>query len=397
MGLFRSLAGSVSLELTSADVSDTLRRINGMGISVWDVQTAGELTVRFSVLRRDMPAVEKMMKSRGGRLRLLRRRGIFWSLYGLRRRYVLLIGILLAAGLSLWLPTRVLLIQVEGNERVPANLILEAAKDAGIRFGASRRAVRSEKTKNELLGTVPQLRWAGVNTYGCTAVISVRERKDAAQEGKYSFSNIVAACDGVITSCTATSGSMLCGTGQAVQKGQVLISGYVDCGQTITTTRSEGEIFADTRHLLDTVTPASVTVRGEIKEKTTAYSLIIGKKRINFVKGSGISNAGCVKMYLKYDLTLPGGYRLPVTLVKETVFVYDMQIQQRDASTVESQLSDFAKRYLYAQQVALTIQDVQEVLTEEDGVFRLSGCYACTEMIGREQGDKIGDFHGKTD
>ena len=74
-----------------------------------------------------------------------------------------------------------------------------------------------------------------------------------------------------------------------------------------------------------------------------------------------------------------------------------MQIQQRDASTVESQLSDFAKRYLYAQQVALTIQDVQEVLTEEDDVFRLSGCYACTEMIGREQGDEIGDLHGKTD
>lgn len=397
MGLFRSLAGSVSLELTSADVSDVLHRINGMGISMWDVQTAGELTVRFSVLRRDVPAVEKMTESRGGCLRLLRRRGIFWPLYALRRRYVLLIGILIAAGLSLWLPTRVLFVQVEGNETVPQNLILEAAKDAGIRFGASRRAVRSEKTKNELLGDVQQLRWAGVNTYGCTAVISVRERKEVQPEEKCVFSNIVAACDGVITFCNATSGSMLCSTGQAVQKGQVLISGYVDCGQTITTTRSEGEIYADTRHLLDTVTPASVTVRGEIKERTTAYSLIIGKKRIKFMKDSGISDASCVKMCLEYNLTLPGGYRLPVTLVKETVFVYDMQIQRRDVSSVETQLSDFAKRYLYTQQVALTIDAAQEVLTQEDGVFRLSGCYACTEMIGREQGEEIGDFHGKTD
>ena len=397
MGLFRSLSGTVRLELTCADVSDMLRRINELGISVSDVQTVGELTVCFSLLRRDVAAVETLAQSRGGRLHLLHRGGVYWVLSNLRKRYVLLFGVLLVAFLTLWLPTRVLFIRVEGNSAVPENLILEAAQEAGIRFGASRRAVRSEKTKNELLGAVPQLRWAGVNTYGCTAVISVRERQKTEPLREHSFCNIVAACDGVITSCTATDGSLLCHTGQAVQKGQVLISGYVDCGRTIQTTCAAGEIFATTRHLLETVTPATASVRGELQEKHTAYSLMIGKKRINFVKGSRISDGSCVKMRLEYCLTLPGGYRLPVTLVKETVFVYDNKIQQRNLADAESQLSDFARRYLYTQQVALSIQNAQEMLTEADGVFRLSGCYGCSEMIGREQGDQIGDFHGKTD
>jgi similar to stage IV sporulation protein len=374
-----------------------LRRIGELGIAVRDVQTEGELTVRFSVLRRDVASVEELTQSRGGRLRLLHFAGIFWPLYGLRKRYVLLFFLVLVLFLSLWLPTRVLFIQVEGNDTIPSNLILEAAQEAGIRFGASRRAVRSERTKNELLGAVPQLRWAGVNTYGCTAVISVRERKKTTQNQLPSFCNIVAACDGVITSCTATDGTLLCSTGQAVRKGQMLISGYMDCGQTIKATRAEGEIFANTRHLLEAVTPSTVCVRGQVQEKDTTYSLIIGKKRINFVKGSRISDASCVKMCLEYCLTLPGGYTLPVTLVKETVFVYDMKIQPRELASAEALLSDFARRYLYTQQVALTVQTAQETITEDNGVFRLSGCYGCTEMIGREQGDQIGEFHGKTD
>ena len=36
--------------------------------------------------------------------------------------------------------------------------------------------IRSEKVKNSLLQRIPQLQWAGINTDGCVAVISVREK-----------------------------------------------------------------------------------------------------------------------------------------------------------------------------------------------------------------------------
>jgi hypothetical protein len=47
------------------------------------------------------------------------------------------------------------------------------------------------------------------------------------------------------------------------------------------------------------------------------YSILLGKKRINFYKGSGIYDGSCVKMVSQYHLTLPGDYVLPVTVVKE--------------------------------------------------------------------------------
>ena len=396
MGIFRSLAGSARLELTSADVSAALRDINAAKIRVWDVRIVGDLTVQFTASQKSIRFIEKIAERKGERLNVIGRSGLFWPIMGLRNRPVLVFGMAFLFALAIFVPGRVLFVRVEGNAAVPGEMILEAAQDAGICFGASRRAVRSEKVKNRLLGVMPQLQWAGVNTYGCTAVITVRERAQE-QETKEEcpVSSIVASCDGVITSCTVTRGSSLCAVGQAVQKGQVLISGYVDCGQSITVTRSQGEIFAQTRHELTIVTPSETMAREELRDQRTYYGFRIGKKRINFVKGSGISDGTCVKMYQEYQLTLPGGYRLPISLVKETVLAYDLKPCERSDVVVKRQLSDFAKGYLQDHLVALVVLNAQEELTAEEKRFLFHGYYHCTEMIGRERAEQIGEFHEK--
>ena len=398
MGFFRSLAGDVRLELTSADVAGALQTINEYGIAIKQVQIDGDLTAQFTVAGRFASEIENMAVRKGARLKILQKEGVFWPFWGLRRRPILVFGMVLLLALSFWTPSRVFFVRVEGNASVPEQLILEAARDVGICFGASRRAVRSEKMKNAMLASVPALRWAGVNTYGCIAVISVREREEEVQkEELYAVSDIVASCDGVITSCTVTSGSGLCSAGQVVKKGQVLITGYVDCGRMISANRARGEVFAETNHNLQALTPSERLRRGPIRQQHINYSLQLGKKRINFVKDSGIYDASCVKMYSKYCLSLPGGFELPVALICETVLTCDLQMQTRSMEQCSVQLSEFTKDYLRDAMVALTIVDAQEQVTEEGNCYRLTGRYACTEMVGRERGEQIGDFHGKTD
>lgn len=398
MGFFRSLAGMIRLELTSADKEAALRRMSEAGIEIIGAENCGELSVRFTVARVHLRRIQELAQQKGERLIVLERKGLFWPLWRLHRRPVLLAGLLLMCLLAFGIPGRVLFVEVEGNEKIPDNLILEAAQEAGIRFGASRRAVRSEEMKNELLGALAQLQWAGVNTYGCRAVISVRER---AMEPQLSVpeavSNVVASCDGVITSLTVTRGNALCAVGQAIRKDQVLISGYVDHGLTVTATSAEGEIFAQTQHELTAVMPSEILRRGDQTARKRFYSLILGKKRINFMKGSGIYDGTCVKMYTEYCLTLPGGYRLPVILVKETISECDVRPQISEETQAQRLLTDFAKGYLRQQLVAATILDAQEDFYCDAGVYRLKGRYDCTEMIGRKQSEQIGDFHGKTD
>lgn len=398
MGIFKSMAGMVTLELISADIPGAMQGINALDVQIFDVQPQGDLSVRFGIYRKDFRAVSGFAAKRGERLEILRKKGIYWTVKGLIRRPVLVLGMAVLLFLAFFIPSRVYFVRVEGNESVPARLILEAAEESGIGFGASRRAVRSEKMKNALLSKVPELQWAGVNTYGCVAVISVRERSELSQEQKeQTVSSIVAARDGIIVSCTVTRGNGLCAVGQAVQAGQVLISGYTDCGLTITATRAEGEIMAQTHRQLEVITPSMQQIRGREQGQTTKYSLLVGKKRINFYKGSGISDSSCVKMYSEYVLTLPGGFQLPLALVRETAISYDLEAAPVDERSAQHALTDFASSYLRRQMVAGSITGRSEAVGSENGVYRLTGEYACIEMIGRVRQEQIGEYHGETD
>ncbi len=396
MDLWKSLAGMLEVELTSAEPEAALSAVNNGRIALFRVERRGALTLGFQILRRDYPALSRLCEKRGESLKIVKRRGLYWAGQSLLRRRTLLLGLALLLALALFLPSRVLFIRVEGNVTVPTRQILEAAESCGIRFGASRREVRSEKVKNALLGAVPQLQWAGVNTAGCVATISVGERTETeTTEQEWAVTSIVAARDGYILSGTATRGSALFQPGQTVTEGQVLISGYTNCGICIQATQAEGEIIAQTSRELEAVTPSQLLQRTAQRDSGRSYSLLIGKKRINLWKDSGIWDASCGRMYEEYVLTLPGGFQLPLALCVETYIAYNTQpldVPQEDA---EAALQGFAERYLSGQMVAGEILDSVQRFSPEDGLYRLKGDYVCREMISRVRREEIGDRNGE--
>ncbi len=394
MGLFRSLSGMLKLEITSADPALTITRLNEAGVELFNTSQTGDLTIRFSLRRRDYPRVRALCEKRGEQVKVVERSGFFWQLYALRKRPVLVGGIAFLLACALYLPSRVLFIRVEGNELVPTRLILEGAEQVGIGFGASRREVRSENVKNALLEAIPTLQWAGINTNGCVATISVRERTQTEQQQKTGgVSSIVAARDGVIRQATVLRGNGVCKVGQAVKSGEVLISGYTDCGLSIQATRAEGEIFAQTERALTVVTPDEYSARGGSEKTETKYALRIGKKRINFYKNSGIPDATCGRMYTEYVLTLPGGFPLPVTLIVEEYDHFEPVATTAVQADTAQVLSEYAQYYLKTQMVAGQILN-EHTIQEQN---RLYGQYACLEMIGRERSEEIVEHNGKTD
>lgn len=391
MDLWKSLGGMVEVSLTSADPAAALRAVSAAGITVYSAdRPETDITARFRIRRRDYRKLKALADRHGYDLKMVRLGGIYWTAKGLLRRPVLLAGILILLVLVMYLPSRVFFFRVEGNETIPTRLILEKCQACGISFGASRRAVRSEKMKNALLEAIPQLQWAGVNTSGCVATITVRERSLAeTKESAAGVSSIVAARDGVIAECTVTKGNPICKVGQAVKAGEVLVSGYTDCGICIRATRAEAEIYAFTQRKLSVVTPANWQKRGEAVRQEKKYAVIIGKKRINFYKGSGISDTGCDKMYEESYVTLPGGFQLPVILVTEVWTYYDYEETAGEEEYAAAALSEFAESYLTQRMIAGQILSRAETVSEADGVFCLEGNYACLEMIGQVRSEEI--------
>lgn len=392
----KAISGQLWVELTSAEPELAVSAYAGAGIPMEDLQPQGALTLRFWMPRCCYPQARKLAQKRGDCLKILGKRGIYWMLPRLLRRPVLLLGAAVLTGLTLFLPSRILFVQVEGNAAVPARQILEAAAESGLAFGTSRRQVRSEKVKNALLAKIPQLQWAGVNTSGCVATVSVRERTGLPPaQDLGGVSSLCAVRDGYIRSITATAGTALVQPGQTVQAGQVLISGYTDCGLCLRGEQAKGEVFAQTQQELTAVLPAKWTLRGQSLAQRRSYSLLIGKKRINLWKDSGIWEDTCGRMYEEHYITLPGGFRLPLALCIQTRTTFALASETIPDAQARKELTDFARRTVLKRMVAGEIQQAAEHLRQDGGCFWLEARYVCQEMIARQRQEQIGENHGE--
>ena len=396
MNLWHSLGGMAEAKLVSADPAGALEEISQQGIILQNVRQEQDLTLTFLLDRTDWKKLAKICHRRGYSLTLIRRSGFYWLGKRLVKRPVLLAGVAMLAALSLWLPTRIFLVEVEGNHTVPTQRILEAAENSGIRFGASRRAVRSEKMKNRLLSQVEQLKWAGVNTAGCRAVISVQEKKEEQEKPAQGIRGIVAQRDGFITQCTVTAGSGQCKPGDTVKAGQLLISPYTDCGICIRMESAKGEIMAQTRRQTMAVTPSEGEFRQAAGEAVSHLRLILGKKRINFRKCSGIWDATCDRIYKEYYITLPGGFQLPFGVAVETAIPWDTASGNVEREEAEASLLTFSKGYTHQEMIAGSILRTEYRMSQSAGLFTMTAQFQCSEMIGREILMEIGDTNEQT-
>ena len=394
MDFWNWLSGLIRVRITGADVAGSLSAMSRAGISIFNSVIIDELNALITIRRMDFRRMKGILSAKGDSYEIVKKEGLYWCLKQLLKRPVLTIGVLAILVLNIYLPGRILFIQVEGNTLVPTRLILEAAESCGLKFGSIRREIRSEKIKNALLEKIPQLQWSGVNTSGCVAVISVKERQVTQEAPKQKIvSSIVASQDGVIYRCTVTRGNPVCKIGQAVKAGEVLISGYTDCGISIQATKAEGEVYAKTERSLSLLFPRLWQGRTLNEQQITKFSLIIGKKRINLYNGSGISPATCGKMYKEIYMTLPGGFILPVCIVEETWIPYVVTDIQFDADAANTHLSGYAASYLSKQMIAGQVLSADEVFSDQEAVYQTKGKYACLEMIGQERKEEVYGEH----
>lgn len=379
----------MEIEVLSADVTALLNEICRRGVPLSQIRQKG-FEVTFSISAADLTVVRDIVDRRGDKLKI-RRHSFGKSVrHVLERHPVLILGIIGLLVLSMWLPTRILFVQVEGNERIPAKQILEHSGFCGVFFGAIRGQVRNEAVKNFLLDQIPELQWVGVNTKGCVATISVKERPENQKAPIVGNANMVASRDASIKSMTVSRGTAQCQVGQVIRAGELLISGYTDCGGVILHTRAEGEVLGQTLRQILAVAPEIRLCRSVSTGSVRKFSLRIGKKQINFSQGSGILDGTCVKMEREYILTLPGGFELPVSLIEERWVSY---ATESDLIDHQGLLAEAAEDYLHSVMVAGQILDRQ---LSFDG-NTLYGSYACLEMIGQLQYEENTNIYGKSD
>ncbi len=333
--------GSVLCEIRGAAPLRCLNALGEAGIEAKRAERADEFTLRLTLDERDYSHAAAIAARSQCELARISSRGGALLARRLRRRIALLTAAvvcfaLLAAGsLFVWE------IDISGCESVTEGEVRRALASAGVAEGSFWPAWDADAVKNHLLLEIPELAWAGVSVSGSRAEVRVRERierPELASDG--APGSITAASSGIIERMEVYEGAPAVSVGDAVAAGETLVSG--EMASAVGDTRYVRARAAVTARTYVELTACALLKYGRLLEADThsRWSLIIGTGRVNFFRGSSQTPPGCGKIIEEYPLAWEGVFRLPVTLVRETVIEYSAQEAEEDPALLEQRLAE---------------------------------------------------------
>ena len=375
------LRGFVRIRAECADPAAFLDRCIQKGILLRDVVTENELTLNFTVFRRDLASVRSVLEHFGCQWEILSRRGMPETLRRVCRN---MLPLLFAAAAALALAGASLFVwdvQVTENDSTVADVkILRVLESQGVAPGSFWPSFRSERIRTRALLELPELSFLTVNVRGGRACVEVRatvpppEIFDPDRPGA-----VIAGRSGIVESLRTLSGAPQIQRGEAVTAGQVLIA------PDGTSPHAAGEVQAYTYYELTAAVPLTRRCRVPEGPQHRRFALILGRKRINFYGGSGILPAECVKMTREWALRAENAFSLPVKWISETWRVCSLREEAADVSPLREWAEDRLTERLTA-----SLGDRGEILENRftaavaDGQLLVTMRSKCLERIDKD-------------
>lgn len=230
-GIYTRIRNRAAFRLYSETGADQGKLINALRDS--PIQFYG-LSVRrdklYGYVRGiDCERLKALAEEYGFTAEILSKRGIYYVTKGYHLRFGAAAGFLLAVGMLFFLADRVMVIEVGGNENIPEERIISLLNDAGISIGSRISEVDLRDAEKKILGMDKDIAWIGIRHTGSRVVVEIDEINAVPEmERKSTPCNIVAARDGQIKNVRVYSGMLIPMVGDAVKKGDIIISGVVD-------------------------------------------------------------------------------------------------------------------------------------------------------------------------
>ena len=381
--LMYRIRGEAEAEIFGVFPEAAVNRCTEAGISLRGVQAVDGQTLRCAVDERDLARLRAECERCQCELRLLQLRGGSRYRRALRLRMWLLLTALLTAAMLLLSSLFIWDIEVIGAEQLNRGRILRALSDAGLARGCFWPSLSGDSIRSRAILELPELSWLSVNISGSRAAVLVREREEKPEIYRESAAcSLIASQSGIVRRVSVLNGKALVRAGQAVQMGEVLVSGTLD---SITGprrfVRARGEVWADTWYELTAICPPASANKTEVLWKSSRFALQFGENRINFYGKSRNSLDGYDTIVQEYDLGLKGLFALPIRIVRED------RLRYRTAEAESPAVAPMQKRlesYLQGK-IAGEIVSRSFSVTEKDGAVYVTMRARCFENIAQIQ------------
>lgn len=295
-------------------------RVVYRGFHCIDKETVGFYCSSYSSL-----VLERLCRKNGIKIKKCGSRGIPPAIWRYRNRVGILIGMLLALMIVTVSDDYIWDIKVSGNETVTYSRVIEALSARGLTVGSKIKELDVDKIKTNVMVDNEDISWMTINVIGTVAHVQIRDRKEPLPPAPLKPANIVASRDGQIEYLEVFHGEAAVRSGEAVRKGDILISGIHDFKLGgFGVTRANGRVYAITEHTLEVEVPYDYVKKNYYDTKKSELSLIFFSKNIKLLKNGGNYSEFCDTIEGVDMMELPGGIRLPIGIRRVSFNYYTL-------------------------------------------------------------------------
>lgn len=259
------ILGYVTVEFIGDSVEQFMNLCAVHKKDIWDF-TLIDHAIRAKVRLSEIKSLRVLARKSKVRIRIVEKHGLWFVAKPFRKRWGLLVGCVLFCFLLWFLSGRIWYINVQGNENINIQQIEEILLDVGVKQGISAKEFDWATLRQSILVRHPEISWMSFNPQGCLLQVDISETTLPPELiSKQEPCNLVASRDGRIVDLKVYTGKAMVKNGDAVVKGDILISGAVEYSDGTTVFRwASGEVLAETVHKKSVFIP----FEQKIKHKT---------------------------------------------------------------------------------------------------------------------------------
>lgn len=243
-------------------------------ILLWDLErtSPNELSAKVSICAfKNLKTAARKTRTK---VSIKQKYGFPFFLHRNRARRGIVFGIVVFALIIWYFSTHLMGITIEGTS-VSHQKIQSALNSYGVKIGTPIKNINNKILKNQLMTSIEDFGWVGVNVKGSRLYIEATDRekrKDALSDTDPC--NLVAAKDGVVRFMEIRDGQTMVLINTPVKEGDLLVSGVIDSNAVgMRYTHSYGEVYATTWYKEEMEIPLSYTQKVMTGNTKSKYNL----------------------------------------------------------------------------------------------------------------------------
>jgi similar to stage IV sporulation protein len=315
--LFNYIIGFVNITVEGFYIERFINNCINNGILLWKVKRKSSTILTANISIKDFKKIHLISRKNKCKININSKNGLPIILHRYRKRKLLalffipIILLIIISSRFIWN------IEIIGGENINKEELLMQLKEEGIENGKLKSKVDVQNAINSIRLKRDDISWMSVNMKGTNIIVKVAQAdKRPTIVNADEYCNIVATKKGIIQKISADTGTILVKPGDIVEKGTILIGGYMEGKYTDTRyVHAKGKVTAKVWYTKSKKSQTTREITQETGKSENRYTININNFKINLYKRlPNFENYDTIKEAKKIKLF--SNFYLPIEIEK---------------------------------------------------------------------------------